>query len=97
MRDVPYRETAEAVGALNWAVLATHPDIAFAVATRARFSSNPKMAHWNTMKCIFWALASREMRRMLGTPMQSRTGLPSRSAELEYNFSYCTVYRTVSI
>jgi len=32
MRDVPYHK---AVGALNWAALATHPDIAFAVATVA--------------------------------------------------------------
>jgi hypothetical protein len=30
MRDVPYRE---AIGTLNWAVLATCPDIMFAVAT----------------------------------------------------------------
>ena len=50
MRDVPYRE---AVGALNWAALATHPDIAFAVATVARFSANPGMAHWHAVKRIF--------------------------------------------
>ena len=50
MRDVPYRE---AVGALNWAALATRPDIAFAVATVARFSANPGMAHWHVVKRIF--------------------------------------------
>ena len=50
MRDVPYRE---AVGALNWAALATRPDIAFAVATVARFSANPGMAHWHAVKRIF--------------------------------------------
>jgi hypothetical protein len=50
MCDVPYRE---AVGALNWAALATRPDIAFAVATVARFSANPGMVHWNTVKRIF--------------------------------------------
>jgi hypothetical protein len=50
MRDVPYRK---AVGALNWAALATRPDIAFAVATVARFSANPGMVHWNAVKRIF--------------------------------------------
>jgi transposase InsO family protein len=54
MRDVPYRE---AVGALNWAALATRPDIAFAVATVARFLANPGMAHWNAVKRIFRYLA----------------------------------------
>jgi hypothetical protein len=42
MRDKPYRE---AVGALNWAALTTRPDIAFAVATIARFAQNPSVAH----------------------------------------------------
>jgi Reverse transcriptase (RNA-dependent DNA polymerase) len=50
MRHVPYRE---AVGALNWAALATHPDIVFAVATIAHFASNPGPAHWEAVKRIF--------------------------------------------
>ena len=50
MHDVPYWE---AVGALNWAALATHPDIAFAVATVAHFSANPGMVHWHVVKHIF--------------------------------------------
>jgi hypothetical protein len=54
MRDVPYHE---AVGALNWAVLATHPDIAFAVSTVARFSANPGPAHWDAVKRVFRYLA----------------------------------------
>ena len=54
MRNVPYRE---AVGALNWAALATRPDIAFTVSTVARFSANPGMAHWTAVKCIFCYLA----------------------------------------
>ena len=54
MRNVPYRE---AVGALNWAVLATRPDIAFAVATVARFAANPGPAHWEAVKRIFHYLA----------------------------------------
>ena len=54
MRDVPYQE---AVGALNWAALATRPDIAFAVSTMAQFASNPGPAHWDAVKRIFRYLA----------------------------------------
>ena len=50
MRYVSYRE---AVGALNWAALATRPDIAFAVATVARFAANPGPTHWEAVKWIF--------------------------------------------
>jgi hypothetical protein len=50
MRDKPYRE---AVGALNWATLATRPDIAFAVSTVARFAANPGIAHWEAVKRIY--------------------------------------------
>ena len=42
MCDKPY---CEAVGALNWAALTTRLDIAFAVATVARFAANPGIAH----------------------------------------------------
>ena len=54
MRDVPYRE---AIGALNWAALATCPDIAFAVATVARFATKPGPAHWEAVKRIYRYLA----------------------------------------
>ena len=54
MRDIPYRE---AVGALNWAALATRPDISFAVSTVARFASKPGPAHWEAVKRIFRYLA----------------------------------------
>ena len=50
MRDIPYRE---AIGALNWAALATRPDIAFTVATVAHFANNPGPAHWEAVKRIF--------------------------------------------
>ena len=50
MHDVPY---CEAVGVLNWAALATRPDITFAVATVARFAVNPGPAHWDAVKCIY--------------------------------------------
>jgi len=54
MHDKPYRE---AVGALNWAALATRPNIAFAVATVARFAANPGPAHWDAVKQIYRYLA----------------------------------------
>ncbi len=54
MRDVPY---CEAVGTLNWAALATCPDILFAVSTMARFASNPGPVHWEAVKRIFHYLA----------------------------------------
>ena len=54
MRNIPYRE---AVGALNWAALATRPNIAFAVATIAHFASKPGLVHWDAVKRIFCYLA----------------------------------------
>jgi hypothetical protein len=50
MHNVPYHE---AVSALNWAALATHPDITFAIATVACFTTNPGPAHWEAVKRIF--------------------------------------------
>ena len=54
IRDIPYRE---AVGVLNWAALATRPDISFAVSTVAHFASNPRPVHWEAVKRIFCYLA----------------------------------------
>jgi reverse transcriptase-like protein len=54
MCDMPYRE---AVSTLNWAALATHPDIAFAVVTVTHFAANPGPAHWDAIKCIYHYLA----------------------------------------
>ena len=66
MHDVPYRE---AVGALNWAALATCPDILFTVSTMARFASNPGPVHWDAVKRIFRYLAgSRDLWLSYGEP-----------------------------
>jgi hypothetical protein len=54
MRDKPYHE---AVGALNWAALATRPDIALAIGTVAKFAANPGIAHWDAVKWIYRYLA----------------------------------------
>ncbi len=70
MHDMPY---CKAIGALNWAALATHPDITFVVATVTRFAANPSPAHWDAIKRIYRYLAGtcdlwlsyRETRRTL--------------------------------
>jgi hypothetical protein len=54
MCDKPYHK---AIGTLNWAALATRPDIAFAITTVACFASNPGIAHWEAVKRIFCYLA----------------------------------------
>jgi Reverse transcriptase (RNA-dependent DNA polymerase)/Integrase core domain/GAG-pre-integrase domain len=50
MRDVPYHE---AIGSAMYAAIATRPDIAFAIQTVSRFSTNPGPAHWEAVKKIF--------------------------------------------
>jgi reverse transcriptase-like protein len=54
MHDMPYRK---AIGTLNWAALAIHPDIMFAVTTIICFTANPSPAHWDAIKCIYHYLA----------------------------------------
>jgi hypothetical protein len=54
MCNVPYHE---AVGALNWAALSTHPDITFGIATIMCFATNPGPVHWEAVKCIYRYLA----------------------------------------
>lgn len=49
MQKVPYRE---AIGAINYAVHATRPDIAHAAQKLARFCSNPGPGHWNAVKRV---------------------------------------------
>ena len=45
------------MGALNWAALATCPNITFAVLTMAHFTANPSQAHWKEVKWIYCYLA----------------------------------------
>jgi hypothetical protein len=47
MKHTPYMN---AVGALNYVAIATRPDIAYAVGRLARYSSNPRPAHWTAVK-----------------------------------------------
>ena len=55
MHNMPY---CKAVSMLNWATLATHLDIVFAVVTMARFTTNPGPAHWEAVKWVYCYLAS---------------------------------------
>src|SRR5216684_3482135 len=72
MRDVPYRE---AIGALNWAALATRPDIVFAVVTVAHFAANPSPAHWDAVKRIYRYLAgTRDLWLSYGETRQTLEG-----------------------
>ena len=47
MEKVPYRQ---AIGSLMWAVVATRPDIAFAVSLLSQFLENLSEVHWNAVK-----------------------------------------------
>jgi ATP-binding cassette subfamily B (MDR/TAP) protein 1 len=50
MKSVPY---APAVGSLMYVMVATRPDIAYAVGLVSRFMHNPGRPHWNVVKHIF--------------------------------------------
>jgi hypothetical protein len=50
MKDIPY---INAVGALMFLAVSTHPDIAYAVGVLCCFIANPGMAHWHTVKHLF--------------------------------------------
>jgi hypothetical protein len=49
MKDIPYQE---AVGSLMYAMVATRPDLAFAVSVVSRFMSKPGPMHWMAVKRI---------------------------------------------
>ena len=49
MAKVPY---ASCVGCLMYAMIATHPNIAFAVGVVSRYMSNPRKKHWEAVKGI---------------------------------------------
>jgi transposase InsO family protein len=56
MNGLPY---ASLLGSLMFAMLATRPDIAYAVGALSKFSSNPGLVHWRELK--------RVLRYLLGT------------------------------
>ena len=50
MRNVPYMN---AVGALMYLAIGTHPDIAYAVGKLAQYNNDPGRQHWQAVKHIF--------------------------------------------
>ena len=46
MKIIPYREL---IGTLLWLANCTRPDIAYAVGTLAKFTSNPGILHWKAL------------------------------------------------
>ena len=64
MRNIPYWE---AVGSLMYAVIATWPDIAYAVSYLARFMLNPGHAHWEAVKKVIRYLkGTKDVKLILG-------------------------------
>lgn len=65
MDKIPY---SSAVGSLMYAMIATRPDIAFAVGVVSRYMSNPGRKHWETVKGILRYLkATKDMRLCYGS------------------------------
>ena len=65
MEKIPY---ASAVGSLMYAMIATRPDIAFAVGVVSRYMSNPGKKHWEAVKGILRYLkATKNMRICYGS------------------------------
>jgi len=73
MRRIPYRS---AVGSLMYLMIATRPDIAYAVGVVSRFLENPGKFHWQAVKHIL-----RYVRGTVDTVLQLG-GCPHVSAEL---------------
>ena len=49
MKKIPYLNT---VGALNYLVICTRPDISYAVSCLARYSEDPGHTHWTAVKHV---------------------------------------------
>ena len=65
MNKLPY---ASAVGSLMYAMIATRPDIAFAVGVVSRYMSNPGKKHWEAVKGIMRYLkATKHMCKCYGS------------------------------
>ncbi|RXY72301.1 hypothetical protein DD581_34115, partial [Klebsiella pneumoniae] len=72
MDKIPY---ASAVGSLMYAMIATRPDIAFAVGVVSRYMSNPGKKHWEAVKGILRYLkATKSMRICYGSQELSVKG-----------------------
>ena len=68
MQKVPYMN---AVGALMYLAIATHPDIAFTVGKLAQFNSNPGLRHWKAVQHLFRYLKGTADLKLTFRPDQS--------------------------
>ena len=68
MKGIPY---ASAVGSLMYAMVATRPDLAYAVGVVSRYMANPGKRHWKAVKHI--------QRYLLGTMDLALTYGPEKS------------------
>jgi hypothetical protein len=50
MRDIPYRES---IGSLMYALIATRPDITYAVSRLSKFLDKPGLVHWEASRHVF--------------------------------------------
>ena len=55
MERIPYQS---AIGSVMYCMLATRPDISYAITVLSRFSSNPGQVHWNALKRLIVYLYS---------------------------------------
>ncbi|PKU72471.1 Retrovirus-related Pol polyprotein from transposon TNT 1-94 [Dendrobium catenatum] len=49
MKEIPY---ANVVGYLMYGMVATRPNLAYAISLMSRFMSNPNKNHWNALKWL---------------------------------------------
>ena len=61
MAKVPYASTC---GSLMYAMVATRPDIAYAVGVVSRYMSNPGKKHWDAVKSILRYLSGTADRQL---------------------------------
>ncbi|KAA0065617.1 gag/pol protein [Cucumis melo var. makuwa] len=102
MRHIPY---ALAVGSLMYMMLCTRPDICYAVGIVSRYQSNPRLAHWTTVKTILKYLRrTRDYMLVYGskdliltgyTDSDFQTDKDSRKSTLEYVVAYGAVKEAV--
>jgi hypothetical protein len=79
MKDIPYQS---ALGAIMYAMIATRPDITFAVTALSQFSTNPGPQHWVALK--------RVLRYLNGTTDYKLTyGCPGDDKNVPSLVGYC--------
>jgi hypothetical protein len=50
MANIPYKEVT---GSFTWAMINTHPDLAYSVGVISQYMANPGKIHWQAIKRLF--------------------------------------------